>query len=248
MAVRPATASSALATSASSHQPGGLNCGPPFCTAPYSHVPAGMARRVPASAGMSCGCQAEPGLAASGAERAHDGGEMPGVEHRRPGNSEHVDRGEHDKDDGENQQHLAVTSVTGIQRTRLAGVPADRDMEDKYGDDGTAGDNKADAAQQRATRPPGHQPKPQQQRNGQPGGQIDHPLSPDGWPGSLGQRCYRGQPRCPHGRNDGRHSGYGERRHDDQHDGRPANFSRTGTADQGRAWVRHQRRDEPASN
>ena len=39
---------------ASSHQAGGLPCAPPFWTAAYSAVPAGMPRRSPASAGSSC--------------------------------------------------------------------------------------------------------------------------------------------------------------------------------------------------
>jgi hypothetical protein len=46
MAVRPVTAASMPTTMAASHQTGGLPCGPPFWTMPYSAVPAGMPPRI----------------------------------------------------------------------------------------------------------------------------------------------------------------------------------------------------------
>jgi hypothetical protein len=54
MAVRQATASRVPETITTSHQDGGLPCGPAFWTALYSSVPAGMPSSTPTSAGSSC--------------------------------------------------------------------------------------------------------------------------------------------------------------------------------------------------
>ena len=111
-----ATAAAVPSTVAASHHRGGRVTGPPsLFTAEYSPIPPGMPSSAPASAGNACAA-ASPALTccAGRAQRPGQRRGVPGVQHRRPGDEDRVDRGQHDQHHRQDRHHLAHPASSGL--------------------------------------------------------------------------------------------------------------------------------------
>ena len=206
IAVSPATAARVPSTAAS--QPPGRRDGhtlpAPFATA-NSPMPSGMPRRAPGSAGSTCAADS-PALTCCGVApraRASAAG-LPGVQHRRPGGEDRVDRRQGDQHDREDQQHLLIPARRpgwSARRTRRSALwPA---VAWKASTATIAGDRDRDAgrAEQRAARAGGPTSRsPSSSGTGSRGRERDQPGPAPRRPGRVGQRADRAGPRGADGR------------------------------------------------